>query len=148
MLNEEEVSGIQFLGDQRDDLEELQRLAEEDENEYRIDAQVLWVSMRFIMHSDYAARKSGLVHFFGVLGYDERKKRWREPSTFTPILAGVQFCMCVLTLEHTLPLEERDKFTCMDGRDPLEVFRVVRDKWLVHGAASPFNTLHKLLQYG
>jgi len=33
-LNEEEGSGIQFLGDQRGELEELQRLAEEDEDEY------------------------------------------------------------------------------------------------------------------
>jgi hypothetical protein len=115
MLNEEEGSGIQFLRDQRDDLEELQRLAEEDEDEYGIDRQVLWVSMRFIMHSDYATRKSGLVHFLGVLGYDEWNKRWRELSTFTPILAGLQFCMCVFTLEHTLPLRERDEFTCMDG---------------------------------
>jgi hypothetical protein len=97
MLNEEEGSGIQFLGDQWDDLEELQRLAEEDEDEYGIDRQVLWVSMQLIMYSEYAARKSGLVHFLGVLGYDERKKRWREPSTFTPILAGVQFWMRVLT---------------------------------------------------
>jgi hypothetical protein len=100
-------------------------LAEEDEDEYGIDGMVLQVSMRFIMHSDYAARKSGLVHFLRVLGYDEHKKRWREPSTFTLILAGVQFCMRVLTLEHTLPLGERDEFTCMDGGDPLEVFRVV-----------------------
>lgn len=128
MLNEEEGSGIQFLRDQRDDLKELQRLAEEDDDEYGIDRQVLWVSMRFIMHSDYAARKSGLVRFLGVLDYDERKKRWREPSTFTPILAGVQFCMRVLTLEHTLPLGERDEFTCMDGGDPSQVFREVRDK--------------------
>jgi hypothetical protein len=70
-------------------LEELQRLAKEDEDEYGIDRMVLQVSKRFIMHSDYAARKSGLVHFLGVLGYDERKERWMELSTFTPILAGV-----------------------------------------------------------
>ena len=49
---------------------------------------------------------------------------------------------------NALPLEERNEFVQMDGGDPLEVFRRVRDRWLVDGAASPFNTMHRLLQYG
>jgi hypothetical protein len=36
---------------------------------------------------------------------------------------------------------------CREGDDP-EIFRGVRDKWLVDGEASPFNAMHKLLQYG
>jgi hypothetical protein len=88
------------------------------------------------------------VHFFGVLGYNARTKRWREPNTYTPILAGVQFCMRVLMLEYALPSEDRNELICMEGDDPLEIFRGVRDKWLVDGEASPFNAMHKLLQYG
>ena len=100
------------------------------------------------MHSDYAQRKSALVHFFGILGYDVRRKRWRAPNTYTPILAGVQFCMCVLILEYALPSDRRDELICTEGNDPLEIFRAVRNKWLVDGEASPFNAMHKLLQYG
>src|SRR5277367_2299895 len=109
---------------------------------------VLKVSASFIMHSDFAQRKSALVHFFGILGYDVRTKRWREPNTYTPILAGVQFCMRVLTLEYALPSDERDGLIRMEGDDPLKIFRGVRDRWLVDGEASPFNAMHKLLQYG
>jgi len=32
--------------------------------------------------------------------------------------------------------------------DPLEKFRLTRDKWLVQGSPSPFNYIHKLLNYG
>jgi hypothetical protein len=65
-----------------------------------------------------------------------------------PILAGIQFCIRVLILEYALPSDQRDELTCTEGNDPLEIFRAVRDKWLVDGAASPFNAMHKLLQYG
>jgi len=140
---------IQFLPDQEEILSELREMAESnEEDEETMDAKVLKVSALLIMHSDYAPRKSALVHFFGVLGYDARTKRWREPNTYTPILAGVQFCMRVLMLEYALPSEERNELICMEGDDPLEVFRGVRDKWLVDGEASPFNVMHKLLQYG
>jgi len=47
-----------------------------------------------------------------------------------------------------LPSEERNKLICMEGDGPLEVFREVIDKWSVDGEPSPFNTMHKLLQYG
>jgi len=72
-----------------------------EEDEETIDAKVLKVSALLIVHSYYAQRKSALVHFFEVLGYDARKK-WREPNLYTPILAGVQFCMgiCIAVWEQ------------------------------------------------
>jgi len=96
----EEESDIQFLGDQWDNLEELQRMAGEVEDEDAMDLKVLEVSIQFIMHSDYKPRKSALVHFLGWLGYDGRTRRWREAGTYTPTPVGVQFCMRVLTLKH------------------------------------------------
>jgi len=51
-------------------------------------------------------------------------------------------------LEYALPSVERNELICMEGDDPLEVFRAVWDKWLVDGEPSPFNAMHKLLQYG
>jgi len=49
-----------------------------------------------------------------------------------------------------LPSEERDGFFNIYGEDgdPLAVFRRVWDKWLRDGEVSPFNSMHKLLQYG
>ena len=141
---EEDECGIQFLSDQKEILNELRDMAESnEEDEEAIDALVLKVSALLIMHSDYALRKSALVHFFGVLGYDRRTKRWRGPNTYTPILAGVQFCMWVLILEYALPSGDRNELICMEGNDPLEIFRGVRDKWLVDGEASPFNAMRR-----
>src|SRR5271155_5457609 len=92
-LREEEECGIQFLPDQEEILPELREMAESnEEDEETMDSKVLKVSALLIMHSDYAPRKSALVHFFVVLGYDARTKRWREPNTYTPILAGVRCC--------------------------------------------------------
>ena len=148
-LGEEEECGIQFLPDQDELLNQLKEMAEgNEEDEEAIDSIVLKVSALFIMHSDYAPRRSVLVHFFGVLGYDGHTKRWREPNTYTPILAGIQFCLRVLMLEYSLPSRERNEVIYLEGDNPLEVFRRVRDKWLVDGEATPFNTMHKLLQYG
>jgi len=115
-----------------------------------MDEKVMELSAQFMMHLDYSVQKSALVHFLGVLGYDSRTRRWREANTYTPILAGIQFCMRILMLEYGLPSEERDGFFNIYGEDgdPLAVFRQVRDKWLTEGEASPFNTMHKLLQYG
>jgi len=49
---------------------ELQRMGSEDEDEDVMDSEVLKGSMQFIIRSDYEARESTLLHFFGVLGYD------------------------------------------------------------------------------
>jgi hypothetical protein len=101
-LGEEEACGIQFLPDQEEILNELPDMADmaesNEEDEEAIDAKVLKVSALLIMHSDYAPRKSALVHFLEVLGYDARTKRWREPNKYTPILTGVQFCMRVICI--------------------------------------------------
>ncbi len=56
--------------------------------------------------------------------------------------------MCVLTLEHALPLKNRNEFVHIDRSDSLEMFRRVRDRRLVDGAVSSLNAMHKLLQYG
>jgi superfamily II DNA helicase RecQ len=160
LQKEEEEWGVQFTLEQEYQLRDLWRVAMEGEgDEDMMDSMVLQMSIKFIMHSDYTLRKSVLVHFLGVLGYDERTGRWREPSTYTPILAGMtnilqradvgfQMCMRVLILEYALPTEDRDEFSYLDGGDPVKLFREVRDKWLVEGEGTPFDAMHKLLQYG
>ena len=102
MLEEEEECGIQFLTNQKEILNKLWEMAETKEvNEDVMDSMVLKVSALFIMHSDYAQQKSALVHFFGILGYDVRTKRWRQPnvhsdpSGYTILHACVDIEICI-----------------------------------------------------
>ena len=100
-------------------MSELQEIGEgNDENEEGMDSMVLEVRALFIMHSDYERQKSALAHFFGVLGYNGRTKRWRELNTYPPIFAGVQFCIRVSVSEYALPLGERNELICMKRDDP------------------------------
>ena len=66
---------------------------------------------------------------------------------YTPILAGFQFCIRVMILENALPLEKRDNMSEQEA-NPMRVFRAIRNEWLVEGEPSPFNYIHKLLNYG
>ena len=68
-------------------------------------------------------------------------------GNYTTILAGLQFCIRVLMLEHTLPLGERSNM-CQQEINPLPKFKAARAFWLVEGEPSPFNYIHKLLNYG
>jgi len=52
-----------------------------------------------------------------------------------------------MILENALPLEKRNDMS-EQGINPMRVFRMVRNEWLVEGEPSPFNYIHKLLNYG
>lgn len=66
---------------------------------------------------------------------------------YTQILAGLQFCIRVIVLEHALPQNQRDNFSTT-GRNPLERFQAFHRLYLVEGKEYPFNYIHKLLNYG
>src|ERR1700738_3045169 len=51
-------------------------------------------------------------------------------------------------LEAGCPMEKRDDFTEESIVNPVDMFRAVRDKWLVDGEATPFGYIHRLLNYG
>ncbi|TMC15888.1 MAG: hypothetical protein E6J34_20790 [Chloroflexi bacterium] len=106
------------------------------------------VSAKLIMHSDYEQRRSGLIHFCGVLGYNATTETWREPSDYTPMLAGMQFCMRLIMLEYTLSQGERNEFAQNYSETPEELFKAMHAKWLVVGTGTTFNYVHSLLQYG
>jgi hypothetical protein len=61
------------------------------------------------------------------------------------------FCIKVIVLEHTLPLSERDSYYEEQiedtEKDPLVVFKDVRNRYLVLDEATPFDHLQRLLQY-
>jgi hypothetical protein len=75
-------------------------------------------------------------------------KQWRQPQDYTTILAGIQWCVRLIMLETSLPSGRRDEYTEESVLNPMEVFRTVRDKWLVDGEGTPFGYIHRLLNYG
>src|SRR5436309_9802051 len=150
---------VQFTARQREALLEINSMLYETEDELEIQAKILELSILLIQHSDYAKQRSSLIYFTGVLGYNVQWKQWRQPSEYTTILAGIQFCIHVIMLESTLPKDIRDGFNESSPENPVQVFRKVRDQWLVDGegfipsvisnnSGTPFGYIHRLLNYG
>ena len=90
----------------------------------------LFVSL--ICHSDYAKASSSLIYYTGVRGYNVDYKQWRKPQDYTTILAGIQFCMRIIMLEHSLPTETRNEYTEDTAVTPVMKFRQIR-QWLIDG---------------
>ena len=90
----------------------------------------LFVSL--ICHSDYAKEPSSLIYYTGIRGYNVDYKQWRKPQDYTTILAGLQFCIRIIMLEHALPTDSRNEFTEHSTLTPVMKFRQVRT-WLVDG---------------
>ena len=108
-IQEEDQHGVEFLPSQLEALWEIYSMAELDkEDEEPLDTSIFNLSIQFIMQSDYASKKSALIHFTKVLELDGEKIGYRMPKTYTPILSGLIFCMRVLLFEHALPTESRD----------------------------------------
>jgi hypothetical protein len=57
---------------------------------------------------------SGLVHFLAVLGINCDTNRLRTVKNYSYMLAGVVYCMRVLSVEHLLPSASRDEQTNKD----------------------------------
>ena len=159
MIAEESV---QFNARQREALLELNLLLNEineTTDDTEIDKKILQLSILLIQHSDYAKERSSLIYFTGVLGYNIEWKQWRQPSEYTTILAGIQFCIRVIMLDSALPKDIRDEINESSPENPVQMFRKVRDQWLVDGegiilsvisnnSGTPFGYIHRLLNYG
>ena len=87
-----------------------------------------------IMHLDYAKASSSLTYYTGIRGYNVDYKQWRQPQDYTTILAGLQFCIRIIMLEHALPTASRDEFTENSVITPIDKFCQIRNKWLIDGA--------------
>ena len=90
------------------------------------------LSISFICHSDYAKEPSSLIYYTGIRGYNVDYKQWRKPQDYTTILAGLQFCIRIIMLEHALPTDSRNGFTEHSTLTPVMKFREIRN-WLVDG---------------
>ena len=124
---------VDFTPRQSHCLLELISMIDENENNDNIDKKIFELSVLLIKHSDYASQQSSLIYFSGVLGYNVEWKQWRQPHDYTTILAGLQFCIRVVMLQSALPPDERIHFTEDSQVNPVEVFRLTRDVWLVDG---------------
>ena len=124
---------IQFNDRQKECLWELNSLTFETDVDSEIEKKIFELSVLLIQHSDYTKEQSSLIYFTGVLGYNLQWKQWRQPSEYTTILAGIQFCIRVIMLEVSLPTDMRDNFNEISLENPVQVFRKVKDQWLVNG---------------
>lgn len=144
-LNEEGTYKIRFQSDQRRELRGTVKLDREDA--MALDLKMMSIFTSLIKQSEWHTR-SPVGYFCGVLGYNLASSQWRLPVQYTPILAGVQYCIRVMMLKHALSQDERRNYWKTNTKDPLERFREIRDEWLVAGKPSPFRYVHGLMNYG
>src|SRR4030095_14276150 len=102
---ERDDTGVEFLKEQKRSLALLRDVVclqnHEDEE---VDTAVLDFSINLIKHSDFQREHSIIKYFAGIKGYKLSELRWRRPAEYISILAALQFCMCIIGLEHALPL--------------------------------------------
>lgn len=108
---------------------------------------LITLCMSFIRQEVYEVGVLALVYFMGILGYRKNTGQWREPEYYTNMLAGTLWCMRVLVLEFSLPLDRRDEFGMDKMLSPINRVKEVQDVWLVEESECPFATLRSLMNY-
>jgi hypothetical protein len=79
-----------------------------------------------------------------VLGIDSDANRLRTAKNYLYMLAGMVYCMRMLSVEHLLPSASRDEQTDEDR----ECFLQHRKKYLADGSYSPMSKTLSLLAFG
>jgi hypothetical protein len=130
-------SRLQFTLSQEELLKSVQLLigsyAEDMEDE--LYGLLFQLSVTLICHSDYAKESSSLIYYTGIRGYNVDYRQWRPPQDYTTILAGIQFCMRIIMLEHALPTPTRHEFNENSIVTPVDQFCQIHNKWLIDGAS-------------
>jgi hypothetical protein len=144
---------FKFTDRQREYLEEVREyyqfvVGDDQEVDGRRRRMLVKLCMVFIQQEVYEVGVPALVYFMGILGYHTKTGQWREPEYYTNMLAGTLWCMRVLVLEFSLPLDRRDEFGWDRVLNPIKRVKEVRDLWLVEESECPFATLHSLMNYG
>jgi len=151
-MNDDSIDGVKYTGDQKRIIHDLRQMIDEEvPDEETIDQLILKVSQSLIEQSDFSEYISPIKYYCSVMGWDSMTERWRRPSTYTPFLAGMQFCIRVLGTEIALPSDERDIYLIRyvpESPTPLDDFKRYWNKWLVEGEPSAFNWIHTLMIYG
>jgi hypothetical protein len=87
---------------------------------------------------------NGLVHFLAVLGIDTELGRLRTAKNYLYMLAGVVYCVCVLSVEKLLLSACRDEQTNKDWQR----FLTARKQYLANGLYSLISETINMLAYG
>lgn len=87
---------------------------------------------------------SGLMHFLAVLGIDADMGRLRVANAYSPIFAGVAYCIRVIGAEALLPLTRREE----QGDAKRDEFGCKRRDFLADGSYSSMSTVLSLFVYG
>jgi hypothetical protein len=151
---------LEFTRTQYQNIIDLRSILNEytDDQAQELQQALFKLSISFICHSDYAKAPSSLIYYTGVRGYNVDYKQWRQPQDYTTILAGIQFCIRIIMLEHSLPTGTRDEFTEQSIVTPVMKFCQIR-QWLIDGGGNahltskltvdtPFGRIHRTLNYG
>jgi len=142
------IFDVPLTPEPRQIVDELRQSLEDNESDDELDVIIFSLSSALIQHDEWSGGFSAIQYYTGLLGYKAKTGQWESPNGFTPKLAGIQFCIRVIMLERALPTDERDTFLPQYDGNPLDVFRAVRDKWLVEGESTPFDYIHTLMNYG
>jgi hypothetical protein len=137
----------QFSNRLEEDITDLRDAIHFNRSEQQIRDRILRLSIGLITQSDYNKEYSIVKLYAGILGYNVSEARWLKAQEYTPTLARILFCMQVLGLENALPMEERETMELQNDPPDAKLNRF-RSIWLVENRPSPFNALHKLLNYG
>jgi hypothetical protein len=116
-------------------------------NEFNTSQRILELSDLLLKQSDYDKEYSIVKYFAGIMGYSVKEGTWLRPQDYTPYLARILFCMQVIGLELSIPMLERDGMD-LSTTTPEDRLNQFRTKWLIENQPTPFNYLHKLLNYG
>lgn len=150
-LNNED-DGVKYTLIQCKVLCELRKLITDEKcTDEELYSKLLQLSRVLIDHDDFSTKGPSVIKYFcSIMAWDSATERWRQPGSYTPFLAAIQFCIRVLACEIILPSTRRDKYCEGDlmCETPLELLQRYRQKWLVEGSPYPFNWVHSLMIYG
>ena len=125
---------LEFTRVQIHNLIEVRNILNEytEDQERELEQALFKLSVSLICHSDYAKAPSSLIYYTGVCEYNIDYKQWQKPQDYTTILAGIQFCIRIIMLEHSLPMESRNEYTEDSAVMPVMKFCQIR-QWLIDG---------------
>ncbi|KAG6124944.1 hypothetical protein E4U38_008030 [Claviceps purpurea] len=96
------------------------------------------VVIQNVCDSDFA---NPVIHFMAVLGIHANRGTLREDQDYSPILAGLVYCVRVISLELLLP------FKGLRGIPEIQNFRDQRRTYLQDGSMGLLSALISLLAY-
>ncbi|KAG6019369.1 hypothetical protein E4U40_007082 [Claviceps sp. LM458 group G5] len=106
---------------------------------------ILEFSRSLIMQHLYTSEfVSPVVHFMAILGINPEHGTLREAQDYSYMLAGLVYCVRVISLELLLPSKDRE----IQGGPEIQMFLAQRKEFLQDGSMSVLSCMISLLAYG